>query len=270
MIALVISTFAFNCVADDTDDSSKLKQVGMDNGFGKEILDNTQQIKTRVGTFNSTLKKNGQKVLFVSLLLIGIGAILIYLVYSTRKFQDRVLHSYHLLDRKIDKISSNIVTVNILENKLLQLMKNLKVAGNPKSSQGANLEPTPNPTNPNPAFYNAPSGPKVKKVDSDTNPTRIAVAYDPEKNVFIKSTTSKLYYLLAKSRLVELWLEERMCEINDISFQNEFSQFFEISQTSDKSRSSGYYVVKPASVVWDGEKNTGSLKYLGQINRNSN
>jgi len=269
LIVLFVIAFVLNGVAEEKNDLTKLKPGVTENKFEKELSDNVKRIGDRVGTLNTNLKKNGNGVMVISALLLVIGVILVYLIYIIKKLQDRISQSNHQLHRKMDSIRNSSVSESRIQDMLVQLKRSLSDVRPPNISRGANLEPTPPTPNPNPAFYNNPSEIKPQPVEPSVSSKRIAVAYDTEKNIFTKSNNSKLYYLLTKSRLAELWLEERMGEINDISFQNEFSQFFEISQTSEKSKSSGYHVIKPAKVVWDSAKEIGSLKFLGQINRNS-
>jgi hypothetical protein len=229
--------------------------------------------KTQIGVldFNKRLTKRINKfyLIFITIILL-MGATIIYLFYKINDLQKYYSKRDRIVNRQLDSFRSSFITKNHLDDRLLMLAKHLNSEKSSLPDQGANLGQKQPHSNQTPTFINVPKPNEEQSVQPTKKPKKIAVAYDSEKKVFTKSNNSKVYYLLAETKLAELWLEERMKEINDISFQNEFSQHFQITQTSQKSLSSGYYVRKPARVVWDFESETGTFKFPGTIDRNTN
>ena len=229
--------------------------------------------KTQIGVldFNKRLTKRINKfyLIFITIILL-MGATIIYLFYKINDLQKYYSKRDRIVNRQLDSFRSSFITKNHLDDRLLMLAKHLNSEKSSLHNQGVNLGQKQTQTHQSPAFINGPTAKEEHSTQPVNRQKKIAVAYDSEKKIFTKSNNSKLYYLITESKLAKLWLEERMKEINDISFQNEFSQHFQITQTSDKSLSSGYHVRKPATVVWDFESETGTFKFPGAIDRNTN
>jgi hypothetical protein len=245
------------------------KVIDSESALGlKNEIKKTQGV---VKNLNKRLTKKINKSYLVFLVIILLmGATLGYLFYKIKNLQEYYARKDRVIDRKLDSFRNSFITKNHLDDRLLMLVKHLNSEKSSLHNQGVNLGQKQTQTHQSPAFINGPTAKEEHSTQPVNRQKKIAVAYDSEKKIFTKSNNSKLYYLITESKLAKLWLEERMKEINDISFQNEFSQHFQITQTSDKSLSSGYHVRKPATVVWDFESETGTFKFPGAIDRNTN
>lgn len=273
IIAFIVVISAIYGIAENKPQPEK-SVINNDVIDSKSVLGLKNEIKNtqaEVNNLNKRLTKKINKSYLIFLVtILPMGATLVYLFYKIKNLEEYSAKKDMIVDRKLDSFRSMFITKNHLDDRLLMLAKHLNSEKSSMQDQGAYLGQKQPQTHQTPAFINEPAANEEQSVQPTKKPEKISVVYDAEKKLFTKSNNSKLYYLIAETKLAKLWLEERMKEINDISFQNEFSQHFQISQTSDKSLSSGYHVRKPATVVWDFESETGTFKFPGAIDRNTN
>ncbi len=248
--------------------------ISTDGAIGK-LKDDVSRIDTRLNEQVQRQRRIEDHIgrsSIVSIILLAIISVLqIYLVFKIRKSEAGSRNRFEILKKKFYEITLSMLSKQYLRDNIAILQSDI-------AARITNLkEEFPQPSTSH-REHNSNIGSKSRVMQSGTqeltgpggaDERKIPVKYDAEKQVFVISSNSKLFYIDLSSGSAELKLEDRMKDNTDISVQNQFALHFDIIQASDSNLSNGYHVIEPATISWDPITKAGTREKKGKIMRNS-